>query len=245
MTGRQDAPSAAMELGPPLGPWRAFAAAVSAIAWKDAVAEWRTREFATAVFVFGLLVVLAFNLAFELRVELARAASAGVLWLAILFGNTLGLSRSMASELEERRLIGLVMAPVDRAAIFVGKWLASLIFSLLVGLLLLAPFVATTQLDDAPHPSLLLVLLLGAAGLTAAGTLLAALAAHTRASEVLLPVILYPLVLPLFMAALKATQPVLEGRPVAADALAVLAAYDIIFVSLSLLAFERVVDVSH
>lgn len=214
-----------------------------AILKKDLVAEVRNKEALSAMMVFALIVVVVFNFAVELRMDLARQAAAGFLWVTILFAGMLGLGRSLAREKDRGCLDGLLLCPVDRGVIFVGKMLGNLIFILLVEVLLLPLFIF---LFDVPfyRPLLLLAVLLGTIGFAGVGTLLSAMVVHTKARDVMLPIILLPVTIPLVLAAVRASRMVIEGRALSEywPWIGILAAFDLALMAISYLAFGTIVE---
>jgi heme exporter protein B len=215
---------------------------VWAIVVKDVVAEFHTRETVGAMFVFSLLALVTFSISLDLRGDLARAAAPGVLWATVAFAGMLGLSRSLAREQQSGCLDGLLLAPVDRSVIFFGKALGNLTFMLVVEIVLLP---LSAALFDVPLlcPEILMVTALGTVGYAAAGTLLAAMAVNTRAREVMLPILLLPLVIPVLIAAVQATGRLVEGGALAEVGgwLRLLVAYDLMVVAVSMLTFGYVV----
>ncbi|HEY75550.1 MAG TPA: ABC transporter permease [Thermoflexia bacterium] len=220
-----------------------FLEVVLTIAWKDAVAELHTREILSAMLVFSLLALFVFSFALDLRGEMAEAAAPGVLWATAAFAGTLGLSRSMAREQQTGCIEGLLLAPVDRSAIFLGKALGNLLFIVLVEIVLLPLFAG---LFDAPllRPEVFLVTALGTVGYAAVGTLLAAIAVNTRAREVMLPVLLLPLAFPALIAAVQATGGLVEGGALSdvASWIRLLVVYDLVIVAVSVLTFDYVLE---
>jgi len=216
---------------------------VWAIIVKDVVAEFRTREMISAMLVFSVLALLIFSFALDLRGAMARAAAPGVLWATVAFSGTLGLSRSLAREQQNGCIDGLLLAPMDRSAIFFGKALGNLAFMVVVEIMLLPLFSA---LFNVPllRIGVLGVTALGTTGYAAVGTLLAAIAVNTRAREVMLPVLLLPLVVPLLIAAVKTTGGLIEGGTLAelGGWVRLLVAYDLIIVAVSMLTFGYVVE---
>ncbi len=154
--------------------------------------------------VFSLLVILIFNFALELDIQTRESATTGVLWVTFTFAGTLGLNRSMASEKDWGCLDGLLLAPVDRSAIYFGKALGNLFFMFVVEVIVLP--IASVLFDvNLFHPGFLLVILLGSIGYIAVGTLLAAMTVQVRTRDILLPILLFPLTVPVLIAAVKAS----------------------------------------
>jgi heme exporter protein B len=211
---------------------------------KDALLQWRTRSRFVAVFVFGATALLLFSFAIGPDAAALRAHSAGFLWLALLLASTLALGDSFHGEMEHRALEGLVLAPAPAAALYYGKAIANWAQLALLGVVLVPIMVV---LYDAPAdraPRLVGLILLGSAGLSAPGTLYAAMTAQVRAHQTLLPLLLFPLVVPVLVSAVNATALVMTGDPM--DQLRswtlLLVCFDLIYGSLCGLLFGRVVE---
>ncbi|MGQ9501067.1 MAG: heme exporter protein CcmB [Anaerolineae bacterium] len=217
---------------------------ILAIVAKDLAAELRTRETLGAMFVFALLVIFIFNFAFELRAEDQRTLAPGVLWVAITFSGMLGLSRSFIRERDRGSLEGLLLAPVDRGVIFLGKMLGNALFITVIALIILPVFVVLFNLSAAVVSQLAVITGLGTIGLSGVGTLFSAMAVHTRARELLLPVLLFPLIVPVVLSAVKLSAAVIDNVPFAEvqQWFSLLVVFDIIFAVLSFLFFDYVVE---
>src|SRR5438874_7041681 len=177
-----------------------YVRAIAAIVRKDAVVELRTRETLLASLIFTVLVVVVFAFALELAPATARAVAPGLLWVTLAFAGVLGLGRSFAAERDRGALDGLLLAPVDPTALYMGKMLANLVFMVAVLVVALPAFsilLGVRLLSLALLPSALLGLL----GFAAAGTLFSALALNGRAREVLLPALFLPLAIPVIITA--------------------------------------------
>lgn len=220
-----------------------FLRKVLAIVHKDIIAELRTKEMFSSMFVFALLVIVIFNFAFELRVANVKQVAPGVLWVTFTFAGMLGLNRSFILEKDKGCLEGLLLAPVDRSAIYFGKMLGNLIFMSVVEVIVLPIF---WVLFNPPlfSPALILIIVLGTLGFAGVGTLFSAIAVHTRAREVMLPILLFPIVVPLMIAAVKITGGLLDGQPLSEmrNWLNLLVGFDIIFVTVSYMTFDYVVE---
>ena len=216
--------------------------AIWTIVRKDVMLELRTKDFVVSVFVFSLLVILIFSFAIEPSPQLVERVAPGVLWTAFIFGGVLGLTRSFALERDGGNLGGLLLAPVPRDAIYMGKMLASLIFMLAVEVLVYPAF---GVLFDLPlfQAELVLVAVLATLGISAVGTLFAAMAVNTRAREVMLPLLFLPAVVPVVIAAVEASAAALGGDSgEVLRWLPLLAAYDAVFVVACAFAFHFVVE---
>jgi heme exporter protein B len=193
--------------------------------------------------VFSLLVILIFNFALELDAKTRATVTSGVLWVTFAFAGTLGLNRSMAIEKDRGCLDGLLLAPVDRSAIYFGKTIGNLVFMLIVEAIVL-PAYSILYNTNLLKPGLILVILLGSIGFVAVGTLLSTMAVQTRTRDVLLPILLFPVLIPVMIAAVKASSGFLQGIEMAEILpwLNMLAVYDIIFTAVAFMVFDYVVE---
>jgi heme exporter protein B len=220
-----------------------FLKAVAAVVRKDLSAEFRSRELLSAMLVFSLLVIIIFNFALELDPSMRKEVTSGVLWTTFAFAGTLGLNRSMAVEKDRGCLDGLLLAPVDRSAIYFGKVISNLVFMFIVEACVL-PIYSALYAVNLFNPGLLLIILLGSIGYTAVGTLLASMAVQARTRDVLLPLLLFPIVIPVLLSAVKASNGFLNGAEMAEilPSLNLLIVYDVIFTAIAFMVFDYVVE---
>lgn len=215
---------------------------VWAVARKDLLIELRSRDVLSSAAIFTLLVLLIFNFALDLTGDTVRAVAPGVLWVTFIFAGMLTLGRTFARERERGALQGLLLAPLDRGALFVAKLLVNLILLGVVELVALPAFVALYNLNLRPG-ALLIVVALGTLGFAGVGTLFAAVAANTRAREALLPLLLFPVLVPVIIGAVKATGETLPGAAATGPPwLGLLVAFDAIFLALGYVLFEYVIE---
>lgn len=221
----------------------AFIRKIWVIVLKDLAAELHTRELLSAMLVFAVLMVLIFSFALDLRGVAAREAAPGVLWATIIFAGTLGLSRSMDREQRTGGLDGLLLAPVDRSAIYCGKTLGNLLLMFLVEVILL-PLLTALFNVSLLRLDVLFLLFLGTVGYASVGTLIAAIASNTRAREVMLPILLLPLAVPVLIAAVQATGALLQGMTLAEvnGWVQLLVVYDLVILAVAVLTFAYVVE---
>jgi len=220
-----------------------FLASIKAILWKDIAIEWRSRQMLSAMMIFALLVILIFNFALELDARARINVTAGVLWATFAFAGTLGLNRSMAIEKEGDALDGLLLAPIDRSTIYFGKLLGNLLFMFVVELITL-PVYSVLYNVNLFNAGLLLVIVLGSLGYAAVGTLLASMAVQARTRDLLLPVLLFPVVIPALVAAIRASSGFLSGLEVEfiMPSLNLLIAYDLVMLALAYMFFDFVIE---
>jgi heme exporter protein B len=213
------------------------------VAAKDVRVELRSRDTLVPVALTGLLVVVVGVLAFH-DVEDRAVVAAGVIWMGLAFAAATGLARSFLSERDRGTLDTLLALPLERSSLYLGKAAAGLATLLVVALLALPTYLlASGDPVPAQWPGLLLVVVLGCAGLAAAGTMLSLLAAHARSRDLLMPVLLFPLVVPVLIATTHGTLDVLRGAPFAEwqPEVLLLLGYDVAIVAVSALLFEQAV----
>ena len=222
----------------------AFFAQAWAVARKDLLLELRSRERVVSMATFAVLVAVVFSFALDPAVQ-ARSIAGAMIWVTVLFAGTLGMGRAFALEREADALTGVLVSPVDRGALFLGKWAANLVVVLAVeavifpvyGLFFTLPFGRSLL-------ALVAVVVLATLGFIALGTLFGAIAAHTRLGETLLPILMLPLLIPVVIFAASATQRLLAGRPVSeiSSQLRMLTAFDLVFLFVCTAVFGAVLE---
>jgi heme exporter protein B len=216
-----------------------------AIFRKDLLIELRTKDSFNAMLFFGIVVLVVFNFALESLRASIRPAVPGVLWVAFAFSGTLGLNRMFAAEKENGCLQGLMMMPTDRGLIYVGKTAAATVFMLIAEFIIFVfSLLFFNLMVWAEIPYLALIFFIGTLGFTAVGTLLSAIAVNTRMREVLLPLILFPVILPILINAVEATNIVLNTADYRGLRLhiTIMAAFTIVFGTIGYLFFEHVLE---
>ncbi|HEX8831147.1 MAG TPA: heme exporter protein CcmB [Longimicrobium sp.] len=222
----------------------AFLAQAWAVARKDLLLELRSRERFISMATFAVLVAVVFSFALDPAVR-AREIAGAMIWVTVIFAGTLGMGRAFALEREADALTGVLVSPVDRGALFAGKWLASLVVVLAVEAVIFPVYALFFGLSYGRSlPALVAVVVLATLGFIALGTLFGAIAAHTRLGETLLPILMLPLLIPVVIFAASATQRLLAGRPVAeiSSQLRMLAAFDLIFLFVCTAIFGAVLE---
>ena len=221
---------------------RPFLAVVAALVWKDLLAETRSKEVLAAGLTFALLILVIFNFAFDLRADNAREIGAGILWVAFTFAGVLGIGRSFAAERDRGTLEGLLLAPIDRTAIYLAKTVTNVVLMAAVELVTLPAFLVLFN-ARVSWSDMLAVVALGTIGFAGVGTLVSAMVAHAAAREVMLPILLFPLEVPVVIASVEATAvalgvPAEDPRPW----LQLLVGFDVVLVAAAFLVFEYVVE---
>ncbi len=220
-----------------------FLGPVLALMWKDVLLELRTRDFVVPVLVFSLMTIVVFSFAFEPTPRVIALVAPGVLWVAIVFGGVVGLARSFSQEKDHGNLTGLMLAPVSRDTIYFGKMLACFVFMTLVEVVVLPVFIVLYDVADAAA-ELVPIALLTTLGIAAVGTLFSAIAVNTRAREVMLPILFFPVAVPLIVAAVEASSLSL-GAAQSVEAwqwIGLLAVFDAVFLVVCPVAFVAVVE---
>ncbi|MFC1988347.1 heme exporter protein CcmB [Chloroflexota bacterium] len=220
-----------------------FWSKVIAITWKDALAEARTKEIVSAVLVFTLLVIVIFNFAFGTSQETIKLVASGMLWVTFAFSGVLSLNRSFVMEKEDGCLEGLMVAPISREVIYVGKMLGSLLFMLVIEAIALPVFAFFFNINVL-SPQIIVITILSTLGFVAVGTLFSALAVNTKAREMVLPILFLPIVVPVIISAVKASSLALSGESWSglASWLQIIVAFDVIFLVVSFLVFTFVIE---
>jgi heme exporter protein B len=217
------------------------------IAWKDLYSEWKTRQVLTTMIIFAGLVIVVCSFAFDPTNNTTKAVIPGAIWIIIVFSGILGLNRSFVSEQKNDNIHALLTAPLDAASIYLGKFLANFIMLLIVEIIAIPfLFLLFDFREMGSFPYFVLVLFIGSFGFVAIGTFLAALAANSRSSEMLLPIMLFPLVSPILIGAVQATKIILtniDKLPNAISWIQLIGGYNVIFFVLCVLLFEYVLEV--
>jgi heme exporter protein B len=221
--------------------WRKLVALV----WKDLLAEFRTKEMLSSMLMFALIVVVIFNFTFDPGSRATKEAGPGILWVAFTFAGVLGLYRSLVHEVERGCLQGLTLAPVDYGLIFLGKAVGNAIFIFLIELPTFLLFSIFFNIDFWQGlDKLAVIFFLGTIGFAAVGTLLSAISVNTRTREIMLPILLFPIEVPVILSAVNATASALAGKDWGEITgwLKILAGFDLIFLLVCFVTFEYVLE---
>lgn len=221
--------------------WHSMLAVLS----KDLLLEWRTRTRVSALGFFALSTLLLFSFALGPDTKLLQKNAGGYLWLALLFASTLALGESFRVETENQAMDGLRLAPVDPRGLFLGKALGNAAMLLILATMLTPVVIAVYDVRVAMGVGpLLAVLLSGCMAIAAPGTVYAAIASNARARDVLLPLLLFPILIPALLAAAKGLQLVLEGDPMEqlGSWLRLLGGFNVLYWSLGFVLFPRIVE---
>ncbi len=217
-----------------------FFQSVRSIIIKDLQTEFRSRELISAMVLFALLSTLVFSFALELNRLAEKEVVSGVLWVTIVFASILGLNRSLANEHEQGNLDAMMLAPISRTSIYYGKMVGNFLFTLIVGLILI--FLLTILFNiRLIYPLLILTLILGILGLTSVGTIIATMTVQTRSSETLLPIAIMPVILPVLLVVIQASNTIIDGEA-ETGWIGTLLIIDVLYLTLGTLLFEYVIE---
>jgi heme exporter protein B len=218
---------------------------VAAIVWKDFITELKTRELFSSMFIFALLVIIIFVFSVNLSIVGAREIGPGVLWVAFLFAGTIGLNRSFMLEKENGCLQGLLLAPLDRTALYFGKLVSNFVFLLIMEAFILPLFMIFFNIDLIQHLlPLLYVILVGTLGFCAIGTLLSSLSVNLKTRDIMLPILLYPLMVPIVIGSVQMTGQVLSGEPLSdmMNWVSLTLCFDVIYIAVSIMTIDFVLE---
>ena len=216
---------------------------VLVLVWKDILLELRSRDIIISVLVFGFLVVVVFNFALNVTPQRVTELAPGILWVAFAFAGILAMNRSFVLEKEQGGLDGLLLSPVSRDAIFLGKALTSFLFMLIVEASLLPVFAALLNFSAFSF-TLILTIVLATLGFAIVGTLFSAIAVQTRSREIMLPVLFFPIILPVIIGAVEASSRAIGGESAIGLGrwLPLLAVFDVLFLVICPWVFSVVVE---
>jgi heme exporter protein B len=217
---------------------------ISAIIFKDIAIELRNKESLASMIMFGVLVLVVFNFAFESTGLDKALVAPGTLWVAISFASILGLNRSFAMETDNDCLQGLLLAPISRGDLYIGKVASNFIFMLIAELIILPLFVIFNGFNfDFKFVEVAAIACLATLAIAGVGTILSTISSNTRMKEVMLPVLQIPLTVPVIIAAVETTRQVMTGEIQQISSwLYILAGFTIVYLTLSYLLFEFVVE---
>jgi len=217
----------------------------SLVFWKDLLLELRRRDSLLTMFFFGTLLLFVFHFSFDLPPDKVAEMAPALLWLAFLFTGTLGLTQLFQVERENHCLEALLLSPLDRGALFLAKSCFNLLLMLLVEIVVMPLFWILFNLHGWNLlPQLFLVTLLGTVGFCVLGTIMSAVTLRARARELLLPLVLFPLMIPVILATIRCMENIMSAGDLGAAAswLRLLLGFDVIFVTVGILIFDRVIE---
>ncbi|MGD8319619.1 MAG: heme exporter protein CcmB [Gemmatimonadota bacterium] len=218
---------------------------IYAIVWKDLLLELRTRERIAAMGAFAVLAGVLFNYSIDATIVRPQDIAAGLIWMTLVFGGLLGIGRTFHLEAQDGAFQGVLTSPAPKDAVFLGKTAANFVLLYIVAALVVAVFTLFFGLELGSSPLMLaLALALGALGFVALGTLFSAVSSGTHMGETLLPILVFPLLVPMVIYGVSATGRLLAGRPVAevAGNLRMLAAFAVLAVFAGAALFRYVVE---
>ncbi len=221
-----------------------FLKQIGILAWKDILIDLRRKENVLSMFFFSILTLIIFNFAIGENPKAFRQLIPGIIWVVFLLAGVLGLNKSFAQEIDNGCLGGLLLTPIDRGTLFIGKLLGTTIFLILVQVLTVPMFILFFDLPVRHFDILIFGLLAGTIGFTSLGTLLAGITSTLRGKEVLLPILLFPMLVPNLISVVKITQYAFFGgdRIDLQVGWVYLASFDTVFLVASYLLFDFIVE---
>jgi heme exporter protein B len=217
---------------------------ITAIIFKDIVIELRSKESISSMLMFGILVLVIFMFAFQASTVERATIAPGTLWVAFSFAAILGLNRSLAMEIDNDCIQGLLLAPIGRGELYLGKVASNFAFMMIAEFMILPVFVILNNLRfNLQFLEVAGIAVLGTLGMAAVGTILSTISSNTRMKEVMLPILQIPLTVPVVIASVEATRQVLnEDNPQISTWLSILAGFSIVYLTVSYLVFEFAVE---
>ena len=216
---------------------------VRTIIWKDINIEMRKKTLVSALLIFSVMVTLIFTFALDLDKSTRDNVAVGVLWVTFVFASTLGLNQTFANEKYHRSLEGMLLSPVDYTAIFVGKFISTYIFVIIIEIIIIPMFYILYGIPLF-SPLFLLIVLLGSFGYTLVGTLLTSIAIRTQVREIMLPILLFPVSMPIIIASVQCSNAILSGANWGqfSNAFNLVIVYDIIFIGVAIMTFDHLIQ---
>lgn len=216
-----------------------------AIVWKDLTTEFRSKEMLLSMSLFSFLVLIIFSFAFDVGFKNIKGIIPGILWVAFIFSSLMGLGRSFGTERDRGTLPGLALCPFSPWGIYLAKMIGSLIFTIIMEVFTLSIFAILYNQDLLPFfVPMGLIIFLGTLGFSAIGTIFSAMSATTRARDVILSILIFPVSVPIIIASVKATGTILDGKPIEAvySWLKILVAFDLTFLLIAYLTFGFIME---
>lgn len=218
--------------------------AIFSIVKKDALMEWRSKEAVNSMLVFALLVTIVFSFIFEPGSDTKGEVVGGIFWIAVIFSGLLGLNKSMVSEIQGGNLEALLLSPVERSAIFFGKFLSNMLFMLFMEAILIPLFTVFYDVNIIERPEVILVIFLATYGFCLIGTLFSIISVKTKTREIMLPLMLLPIMVPVILGAILSTNVFIGGEPPenAGNWITLIASFDVIFTAIIFAIFGLIIE---
>ncbi len=217
---------------------------IFAIVKKDILMELRSKEVINSMLVFALLVTIVFSFVFEPGSQTKNEVVGGIFWVAVVFSGLLGLSKTMVSEVQGGNLEALLLSPVDRSAIFFGKFLSNFIFLMLMEIVLLPLFTVFYSVNILTHYKIIVVMVIATYGFCLLGTLFSLISVRTKTREIMLPLMLLPIIIPIILGAILSFNVFILGNPSeeASNWITLITAFDIIFTAVIFAIFGLIIE---
>ncbi|MFQ5484028.1 MAG: heme exporter protein CcmB [Desulfobacterales bacterium] len=222
-----------------------FIRKLSAIVWKDLLSELRTKEMILSMCLFSFLVLIIFSFALGAKVMNLKTIVPGILWVVFIFSGLMGLGRAFGAERDRGTLPGLLLCPLSPWGIYLAKMAGTFIFTAIMEIFTLSIFIVLFNLNLLPFLlPISLIIFLGTLGFSTIGTLFSAMSAATRARDTILSILVFPITVPMLISAVKATETIMSGKPVAEayPSLKILIAFNLIYLLLAFLTFTFIIE---
>lgn len=218
--------------------------ALFTIVKKDVLMEMRTKEVVNASLVFAILLVIVFSFIMEPGSEVEKKIAGGIFWMAVTFSGILGLNKTMMSELEGGNFEALMLAPVDKSAIFFGKVISNMLVLILLEIILIPLFLVFYSINIVSHPLMIAVLFLATYGYALVGTLFSMISVRTNSREIMLPLLFLPIMIPILIAAILSTNIFISGSDIiySYNWIKLTAVFDIIFTAVIFGIFSAIIE---
>ena len=218
--------------------------ALFTIVKKDVLMEMRTKEVVNASLVFAILLVIVFSFIMEPGSEVEKKIAGGIFCMAVTFAGILGLNKTMMSEIEGGNFEALMLAPVDKSAIFFGKVISNMLVLILLEIILIPLFLVFYSINIVSHPLMIAVIFLATYGYALVGTLFSMISVRTNSREIMLPLLLLPIMIPILIAAILSTNIFISGSDIAYSYnwIKLTAVFDIIFTAVIFGIFSAIIE---
>lgn len=217
---------------------------IYAILKKDILMEIKSKEVLNSMLVFALLVTVVFSFVFEPGSQTKNEVVGGIFWVAVVFSGLLGLGKTIVSEVQGGNLEALLLSPVDRSAIFFGKFLSNFIFLLVMEVILLPLFTVFYSINILTHYKIIIIMIIATYGFSLLGTLFSIISVRTKTREIMLPLMLLPLIVPIILGAILSFNVFILGNPEeeASNWITLITAFDIIFTAVIFAIFSLIIE---
>ena len=218
--------------------------AIQAIVKKDILMEIRTKETINASLLFAILITLVFSFIFEPGTDIQKDIVGGIYWMAVIFSGILALNKTMMQEMQSDNFQGLMLSPINRNAIFFGKFISNFIFLVFIEIILIPLFIVFYNINIISNPLMILVIILVTYGYSITGTLFSVISVRTNFREIMLPLLMLPVIIPLILAAVICSNIFIKGGEISStyNWIKLISVYDIVFTAIIIGIFSSIIE---